>query len=222
MTSTNSSRQSDGPREGSPGRRRSVPESVRRLEPCPIRAPNVLRRRGSASARTLGPRRREPSRHAAWSAVRRHASSRVDALGTACHAEGRGFESLHPLHRTRWKRRVFLCLLQDTAGHGGAMVSDWLAKPLGSLPAASHRYPPSRALQTRLPRSGDCDTRERGSPNEGAGSRPAGNGGSAPYWVPSRDQDARERSNLARPASTLSGTRGQRALIPADTQVPET
>ena len=32
-------------------------------------------------------------------------SSRL-ALGP-CHAEGRGFESLHPLHRTRWKRRFY-------------------------------------------------------------------------------------------------------------------
>ena len=38
-----------------------------------------------------------------------HADVAQLARASACHAEGRGFESHHPLSVTRWKRRVFLC-----------------------------------------------------------------------------------------------------------------
>jgi hypothetical protein len=44
----------------------------------------------------------------------------------ACHAEGRGFESLHPLQATRWKRRVF-CFRG-----GGNPARLWCGSALGS------------------------------------------------------------------------------------------
>ena len=48
------------------------------------------------------------SRPPGFVASRIHAAPGFSAfIGTvACHAEGRGFESLHPLRETRWKRRV--------------------------------------------------------------------------------------------------------------------
>ena len=46
---------------------------------------------------------------------RRHTS----LLSTRCHAEGRGFESLHPLHNARWKQRVSLSTLRSPGRSGG-------------------------------------------------------------------------------------------------------
>jgi hypothetical protein len=68
--------------------------------PCPTHALNIVRRPRRATAWTLGLEGLKPCSHAASVAVRRRRSSRVVSVCTACHAEGRGFESLHPRHES--------------------------------------------------------------------------------------------------------------------------
>jgi len=56
------------------------------------------------------------------------------ARASACHAEGRGFESLHPLHRTRWKRRVFLIGEDALFYRSDASVRFWSGSIRRSVP----------------------------------------------------------------------------------------
>jgi hypothetical protein len=59
------------------------------------------------------------------SALEGRASSGVVPRGFACHAEGRGFESHHPLSGTRWKRRVFALRAWENATAEASMVRFW-------------------------------------------------------------------------------------------------
>jgi hypothetical protein len=60
------------------------------------------------------------------------ASSGVVPAGFACHAEGRGFESHHPLRRTRWKRRVFALRVTVNKTAEGSRVRFWSGFVAGS------------------------------------------------------------------------------------------
>jgi hypothetical protein len=75
----------------------------RLIESCPTHAPNA----GDETTKPCGLRRPQSPETRMVDVDSRSALSSVLTVGTACHAEGRGFESLHPLHRTRWKRRGF-------------------------------------------------------------------------------------------------------------------
>ena len=94
---------SSSPRRGS-GRPRSCRRSWNPLywptPACPIHAPNGWKH---ARSTMRGAGANAPQTRMAAGVSSRPSSSAV-AIGTACHAEGRGFESLHPLHRTPGER----------------------------------------------------------------------------------------------------------------------
>ena len=54
-------------------------------------------------------------------------SSLVVAVGTVCHAEGRGFESLHPLREKAPLRRFFVAQLSGRASANELRVSTWVS-----------------------------------------------------------------------------------------------
>ena len=64
-----------------------------RLASCPQGAPNLLAE--DHGSMRIGAS--EATRSCMAACVRSRSLSHVGTLGTACHAEGRGFESLHPL-----------------------------------------------------------------------------------------------------------------------------